>query len=246
MARPWDIPSLLNAMEERAQQDRDWQVLDTQRVGLVGQSLGGYTVLSAAGAPLNFERLRAECEENPEEGRSLNLSKTLQCGAVEVSPEDYNPVQDERIKGVIAVNPVSSILLGQESLAQIQIPTMIITGSDDYIAPSSLEQIRPFTWLTAEQRYLVLLEQGTHFSFLQGNTDEGVFPVPRALIGPDPELAHPYLQVLAQAFFRINLQDQPELAGYLSESYLNTINSEDLPIYVLRSLTEEQLEASLQ
>lgn len=246
VARPWDLSSLLDAMEEQAQQDRAWQVLDTQRVGLVGQSLGGYTVLSAAGAPLNFARLQAECAENPDEGRSLNLSKTLQCGAVEVSPEEYNPVLDERIKAVIAVNPVTSILLGQESLGQIQIPTMVITGSDDYIAPSSLEQIRPFTWLTVEERYLVLLEQGTHFSFLQGDAEEGVFPVPRALIGPDPELAHPYLQVLSQALFRVYLQDQPEFAGYLSETYLNTINPEDLPIYLLRSLTEEQLEASLQ
>ncbi len=246
VARPWDIPTLLDAMEERAQQDPAWRVLDTQRVGLVGQSLGGYTVLSAAGAPLNFDQLRAQCEENPEEGRSLNLSKTLQCGAVEVSPEEYNPVQDDRIQAVVAVNPVSSILLGPEGLAQIKIPTMMITGSDDYIAPSSLEQIRPFTWLTTEQRYLVLLEQGTHFSFLQGDAEEGVFPVPKALIGPDPELAHPYLQSLSHAFFQVHLQDQPKFAGYLSEIYLNQINEEDLPIYVLRSLTEEQLEASIQ
>ena len=246
VARPWDVSTLLDAMEERAQQDPAWQVLDTQRVGLVGQSLGGYTVLSAAGAPLNFDQLRAQCEESPDEGRSLNLSKTLQCGAVGVNPEEYRPVQDDRIQAVVAVNPVSSILLGPEGLAQIEIPTMKITGSDDYIAPSSLEQIRPFTWLTTEQRYLVLLEQGTHFSFLQGDSEEGVFPVPRALIGPDPELAHPYLQTLTHAFFQVHLQNQPDFAGFLSETYLNQISTEDLPIYVLRSLTEEQLEASLQ
>lgn len=70
------------------------------------------------------------------------------------------------MKAVIAVNPITSVVFGQEGMSKIQIPVLMIGGSDDYVAPAVSEQIYPFSWLTSPNKYLMLLEKGTHFSFL--------------------------------------------------------------------------------
>ena len=44
---------------------------------------------------------------------------------------------------------------------------MLIAGSADTVAPALLEQIQPFTWLTSPNKYLVLMNNGTHFSTIE-------------------------------------------------------------------------------
>ncbi|NJN88368.1 MAG: alpha/beta hydrolase [Leptolyngbyaceae cyanobacterium SL_7_1] len=243
ITRPLDITALLDELERRSQTNPSFQGrMDLDRVGVIGQSLGGYTVLALAGAQLNFPRIRQECVDPELRQLSFNLSILLQCRAIDLPSDVYN-LQDDRVKAVLAINPIDSLLFGQEGMSQIQIPTMIVAGSEDIFAPPPEEQFHPFHWLTTDEKYLVVLGQGTHFSFLNTGRQRGVLPVPPDLIGPDPVEVQPYLKVLSTAFFNAYLNDNPTYLPYLSASYLHSIDQDPFSLSLVRELTEEQLNA---
>ncbi|MEN9210471.1 MAG: alpha/beta hydrolase, partial [Thermostichus sp. DG02_2_bins_29] len=244
VARPRDISLLLDVLEEKAEQDLSrWGRLDLQSVGLFGQSFGGYTVLAAAGASLNPTRLQEDCHTSNSNVLSLtlNVSLLLQCRANEMF-RDPNLVQaaeqlaDERIQAVFALNPLTSTVFGPAGLDRVRIPVVIMAGSEDYFAPSLAEQIEPFTWLGSRQRYLVMVEGSTHFTFLGGG-GQGAFPVPRELIGPDPQAARPLLKALTTAFFKTYLDSstQPEAYSiYLTSFYAQSVTPKTLHTTVIR------------
>ncbi|MGF1478734.1 MAG: alpha/beta hydrolase [Cyanophyceae cyanobacterium] len=227
--RPLDITFLLNQLESLY-----GERLNLQQVGVIGQSFGGYTALALAGADLNFERLQTECQslEN-----ALNLSLLLQCIALELPQAQYN-LRDERIAAAIAINPLTSRVFGQEQLASIDIPVMIVSGSADAVTPALPEQIRPFTWLGTPDKYLVLMQGGTHFSTLDESESAGAVPIPAAAVGPAPELAQEYIQALGLAFFSTYTAGEPDYQIYLSASYAQSLSQEPLPLYLVRSLPE--------
>ena len=111
---------------------------------------------------MRFEQLRAD---GSKVDNLFNLSLTLLCRALSLPQRQYNP-GDPRIKAAIAINPLDSRILGQAGLSQIKISLMMIAGSADILTPAFSEQIRPFTWLTTPNRYLILIQGGTHFSTL--------------------------------------------------------------------------------
>lgn len=236
--RSLDVKYLLDELERKSQSDPAWKgQMNLQQVGAIGQSWGGYTVLALAGAKLNFDLLRQECNLT-ERSNPFNLSVLLQCRAAELPPANYN-LQDQRVKAVLAINPLGSILFGQQGLSQVQIPLMTIAGTNDIFAPPVAEQIRPFTWLTTPNKYLVLMSDGTHFSCLGGES-KGALPVPVKLIGPDPALARPSVEVLSTAFFKTYLANRPDYRIYLSQSYIEGISQKPFTLSIVQSLTDLQ------
>ncbi|HHP7230457.1 MAG TPA: alpha/beta hydrolase [Xenococcaceae cyanobacterium] len=223
--RPLDISYLLDQLAVIYQGQ-----IDTDEVGIVGQSFGGYTALALAGAQLNFSHLETECESL---GESFNLSLLLQCLALESEQKTVN-LEDERISTAIAINPLTSAIFGEAGIAKIEIPVMIVSGSADPVTPALPEQIEPFTWLETTEKYLVLLRGGTHFSFLDETS--GAVPVPKAAIGPDPQIAQTYLQQLGLVFFSAYITDDVEYFGYLNADYGEQISNPSLPLSLLRSL----------
>ncbi|MGK7907243.1 MAG: alpha/beta hydrolase [Synechococcus sp.] len=177
--RPLDITALLDYLEQQATIDPAWEgKVRTDRIGLVGHSLGGYTALAAGGAQFDFDYLNQVCSDSKRTILPFNLSLLLQCQVLELPAEEYE-IADDRVAAILAINPIGSALFGPDGFSQIQIPTMIIVGSNDFFAPAMGEQVNPFTWLTNEHRYLVLVENGTHFSFLPGDRGEDVFNLPQ-------------------------------------------------------------------
>lgn len=240
--RPLDITFVLNQVESRVNATPELRGrLNFQQVGVLGQSFGGYTALVLAGAPINPQQLQASCQ-NLEE--TLNLSLLLQCRAGALS-QPVPALQDSRIKAVFAINPITSAVLGQASLSQIKVPTLLVTGTADTIAPAVPEQIQPFTWLTTNDRYLVLMEGGTHFSTLDPTASKDVVPLPPEVIGPSPATGRRYVNALAVAFFQTYIANQPTYRSYLSASYSNTISEALLPLSLLRTLTADQLTQSV-
>ncbi|MEO1299095.1 MAG: hypothetical protein AAFW75_25630 [Cyanobacteria bacterium J06636_16] len=59
--RPRDITAVLDTLAVRAVNEPNLQTLNLQAVGVLGQSLGGYTILAAAGAELNRPELEQQC-----------------------------------------------------------------------------------------------------------------------------------------------------------------------------------------
>jgi predicted dienelactone hydrolase len=236
--RPLDIKYLLNELQRLEKLDPTLQgKLNFQQVGAIGHSFGGYTVLALAGAKINFNQLRQDC--NPITS-SFNLSLFLQCQAIELSPTTYE-LKDDRIKAIMAINPINSSILGEDGISQIKVPVMLVGASQDIFAPPVFEQIRPFTWLSESNKYLALIENATHFSAIAEPTSENnVLPVPAALLGPDRTPVYSYLNALSVAFLETHLLNRPEYRSYLQPSYATYISQEPLNLSILQSLSADQ------
>ena len=238
LQRPLDITAVLDGLASNPQFGSR---VNTDAVGLFGQSLGGYTVLASGGGQLNFEYLAQTCQDASEKILPFNLSLLLQCQMQRLEEGDY-ALQDERVVAVLAVNPVGSAVFGQEGFAGIDVPVLMVAGTHDFFAPAVAEQIVPFTWLTEPNRHLVLVENGTHFSFLSDEV-EGAFDLPQELIGPDPQLALPGMRWLATTFFNTYLnEDERYSEPPLSEVLLSSRTGE-FRYAATRSLTSEQVQA---
>ena len=231
--RPLDIKFVLDYIARNY-----GKKIDTNNVGMIGQSFGAYTALAIAGAELNWQTLNRDCTDLDD---SWNLSLLLQCLALQIPVvETRVNLRDERIKAVVAINPLTSSVFGEQGLSKIKIPVMLVSGSADPITPSLSEQIVPFTWLKTPKKYLVLLEGGTHFSTL--NESAGSIPVPPQAIGPDPKIAQGYVRQLGLAFFSTYITDESTYAQYLNAQYGSLISKPAIPLSLIEFLDSESLQ----
>ncbi|MBW4603922.1 MAG: alpha/beta hydrolase [Calothrix sp. FI2-JRJ7] len=239
--RPLDIKFVLDELTRL--QDSNTTLrgrLNLQQVGVVGQSFGGYTALALAGAKINFEQLNKDC---PALRSSLNVSQLLQCLAVRLPRTEYN-LSDSRVKAVIAINPVGSSILGQTGLSQIKIPVMIVAGSNDTVTPALPEQIQPFTWLTTPNKYLALINGGTHFSTI-AESPNNALPIPQEAVGASPEVSRSYIESLSFPFFQTYVAQQPSYINYLNAGYAKAISQAQLPLSLVRNITPNELQQAL-
>jgi predicted dienelactone hydrolase len=243
--RPLDVKYLLDDLEQRVKTDPIWRDrLNSEQVGLIGHSLGGYTVLALGGAQLNFNQINQECSSPEPNISSFNVAKILQCRFSSLDTNNAN-LSDRRIKAVLALNPLGgSTLLGKEGMQNIKIPVTIFASGEDIFTPAIPEQFFPFVWLTNSHKYLVTFPKGTHFSFLE-RSDRGVLIVPESVVGEKPEFTHPYTKALSLAFFQTYLKQRPEFTGYLTNNYVQAIASPRFPASLTTNFSESQLLQSL-
>jgi predicted dienelactone hydrolase len=221
------ISGMVVPQGDHGQIARQIQRLDLNRVGVVGHSYGGYTVLALGGGRINYPRVQRDCNPN----RSLNPSSYLQCRALELSAsEAATEVADPRVQAVLAMNPLNSTVLGPEGMGQIAVPVMLVASSDDFLTPALPEQIRPFYWLRAPSKYLVMMRGATHFS-VQGPPPPGskVLPVPPELVGQHEAVAQGYMKALSTAFFQRYIRQNPEDVP-LGASYAQRLSQSVMPL----------------
>ncbi|MCX7220972.1 MAG: dienelactone hydrolase [Burkholderiales bacterium] len=104
------------------------------RVGAMGHSAGGYTVLALAGASPNLSRMRKHCLTEASEdpifcsmGRSGESTPPL--------PKVKPSLKDERVRAIVALAP-AGVLLTAESLAAVRPATMIYEAElDRFLVP---------------------------------------------------------------------------------------------------------------
>jgi predicted dienelactone hydrolase len=242
--RPLDITYILNQLEKANRFDSRFKNrLNVQHVGVFGQSLGGYTALALAGAKINFGQLKQDCQPAALQ-KTWNMSLLLQCRALELSisksGKDYN-LRDQRVKAAIAVNPITSSIFGKTGLSQIKTPVMIVSSSDDTVAPALSEQILPFSWLTNSPKYLVMLVGGTHFSTIgNGNPANQQVALPTDMIG-DASQARRYMNILSLPFFQTYVAGKPQYIPYLNATYAQSISSKSLGLSLVQSLNTTEL-----
>jgi predicted dienelactone hydrolase len=242
--RPQDVKSLLDELSRLSQTDPTLKGrLDLQQIGAIGHSFGGYTSLALAGAGINRDRLRNQCVDTQP---TFNLSLILQCRAKSLPSVNYN-LADPRIKAVIAINPLVGTIFGPEGIGKIRIPTMLVSGSHDVVTPAILEQIHPFLWLNAPNKYLALLNNAGHtFSMAppqtRGTLSNSVKGLDALLFGAEPQLSREYLKALSVAFMQTYLGNRPETRNYLSAAYAKYLTRKPVQLELVRSLTAKQLE----
>lgn len=227
--RPLDIRFLLDALDASA--EFGFQ-LDLSQVGVFGQSFGGYTALALGGAQPNAAQLEQSCEAIDE---SWNVSLALQCRALAVMPLPAN-LQDPRVNSLVVINPFTSAVFGAQGLASLAVPTLMIGGNVDTVAPVLLEQIRPFRWIQGENRFLALMLGGTHFSSIAENPDEANVPLPESLVGRDLAMAQNYTKALSLAMFETYMTGRLAARPYLSSSYVQSLQQGRLGLELIQSL----------
>ncbi|MEL6247844.1 MAG: alpha/beta hydrolase [Cyanobacteria bacterium J06626_23] len=226
--RPMSIQTLLDDLTANAAlQGR----INFNQVGVMGHSFGAYTSLTLAGASISSESLAQSC---PPELAQLNVSLLLQCLVPEL-PQPPSALKDERIKAAIAINPFGSAVFGPTGMADISIPLVIVSGSNDTVTPALAEQIRPFSWLTTPERHLLLMENGTHFSAVQDPETSESAALPTEIIGPRPDLAQRYVQAISIAFFRRHLSGESQYDPYLTSSYADTLSQSEMPLSLVNN-----------
>jgi predicted dienelactone hydrolase len=160
--RPKDVSFLLDELERLNRYSPILQgKLNTNRVTVIGHSLGGYTALALAGAELDLDQLRQFCHSIGAGG--LSPSDWVQCTAADVPEHGKVNLRDRRVVQIMALNPVIGHLFSDDSLSRINVPTLVLSGTDDAIAPAVSQQFLPFTQLRAP-KYLVTAIGGTHLS----------------------------------------------------------------------------------
>lgn len=242
--QPLDVKYVLDKLERETRTNSSLKNrINLQQVGVVGQSFGGYTSLALAGGKLIADPQAPRCQTEDYQSLLLDLSSLAKCTFNEISEVDYQ-LKDPRVKAVIALNPMAKIF-GQAGIASIDIPTMLISGTNDLIMPPVAEQIKPFTWLNSDlDKYLVLVKPGTHFSFLREGL--GVLPVPDTAVGVSPTLAYPLIKALSTAFFQAHLAQQPAYQNYLQSDRASFLDNNTFELSIIRSLSNTQLQKLLK
>lgn len=258
--RPRDVSFLLDELERiNRSQDRFGIYIDLEKVGVIGHSFGGYTALALAGAQLDKQTLNAGCQGASFASYLTNPSLRLQCRALQAADRFDVPLKDERVLSVMALNPIGSSLFGRRGLSQIDIPVLMVAGSQDSVAPALLEQLRMFAWLehpdeqprvakvrgrdqivtSYPQHYLVLIEGGKHLYSLPENEDSGLLI--GDLVTKEADTAYDYLRALGLAFLNVEVADYDGFGRGLTREALQRWSQPALPLHVTGVLSEDML-----
>jgi predicted dienelactone hydrolase len=159
--RPKDVSFVLDRLSRLNQFSSTLQgKFNTEQVTVMGHSLGGYTALALAGAKLSLGHLRQFC--NDPQPVVFSPADLLQCNAADlIDPQES--LRDRRVVQTILLNPVMGRLFDAQSLAQVKLPTLMLTGTDDAITPAVSQQFLPFTELRSPKLLLTAIG-GTHLS----------------------------------------------------------------------------------
>ncbi|NYH27875.1 alpha/beta hydrolase family protein [Paraburkholderia bryophila] len=158
--------------------------VDRDRIGAVGFSLGGYTVLELAGARTDlagFERFctspAADAICHPPEAARIRDASGAAVSLLDRSADDAASPEtkasrarsgasyrDPRVKAVFAIAPALGEALTAESLAAIAIPVSLVAGGDDVTAPvdTNIERIAA----SMPKASVTLVPGAWHYTFL--------------------------------------------------------------------------------
>ena len=231
--QPRTVSHLIDQVEQR------WGPrVNTESVGVLGQSLGGYTVTALAGAELDWDHLVKGCAAlNDPNKVVLNPAVVWQCDAPGQVVQQRS-FRDPRVKAVVAVNPVTNPIFSPASLKAIAAPVLFVSGTNDVFAPPVSQQLIPFTSIDQPGSLLALQHNGTHLSFLEGTSK-----LPEFVIGPDQPLARQELRGMALAFFDRHVRDgasaQPLAAPAASSGVLS--GSTPLKLLITPRFSREEL-----
>jgi predicted dienelactone hydrolase len=104
------------------------------RVGALGHSAGGYTVLALAGARPDLSRMRTHCQaEASEDPIFCSLGRSGE--AAPLLPAATPALKDARVRAIVAMAP-TGVLLTADSLAAVRAATMIYVAElDRFLVP---------------------------------------------------------------------------------------------------------------
>lgn len=141
----WFRAQLLSRLIDTIAEDKALAPLvDTRAVGVIGHSAGGSTSFVLGGSRLDPQRFAKVFPES--------------------APVVEGDFSDPRIRAVIALNPGTGPAFSAESVAHLQWPTLILTGTADHIAPAA--QNAKFYADSLPHAQLYELKDADHYTFM--------------------------------------------------------------------------------
>ena len=176
--RPHDLTAIIDELESGLVGDELEAKADTSRVYVFGHSFGGYTTFAAAGADVDYDALRADCDATP---TSEDCEVLADPGVEQAYRAGFG---DPR---VVAIAPQAPALLGmsQEQLAQLEVPTMLMTGRLDQTTTQQESAEPAWAGIDEPGDLWVEMPEGGHFSFISICDD--LAPGVLMLFQPDAE-----------------------------------------------------------
>ncbi|MBN2493132.1 MAG: hypothetical protein JXR96_00970 [Deltaproteobacteria bacterium] len=219
--RPIDIAFVLTKLTELAGQTDDpfHGCIDVQALGMSGHSFGGYTALVVSGGVIDVDAARQRCEAGSE--------SDVFCPYIRFWPAGQQISRPAELSGVLcglAMAPGGYGAFGDDGLAEIHTPTMIMAGLIDEWMPIDVEP-RPIYDALSPPAYKLEIDQAGHMNF----TDICRIPlnqlIPDLAEMCDPDIyldvdrSYEMIQPFSVAFFRKHLRGETAMDAYLSSAY---------------------------
>lgn len=232
--RPKDISFLIDELAFLNTQPGQLQgKFDSQNVTIIGHSLGGYTALALAGAELDLGALRKYCSN------SLTIGEApgdwLQCAATGLK-DDFIQLRDKRIKSAIALNPLTGNLFGKRGLSSVNIPVLMLAGTEDALTPALKHQFAPFTQLRGN-KYLLTAIGGTHLSVSDPNYQASeATNIVKERRGTQTSNLRELVNGVSLAFVKQQTTEAKIYQPFLSSTYARSLSTTQLPLRLVSEL----------
>jgi predicted dienelactone hydrolase len=234
--RPKDVSFVLDRLAKLDGEDGPLQgKLNTQQVTVIGHSLGGYTALALAGGELNLKELKQFCKNRSPIGRSP--ADWFQCAAADLKG-DRIELRDRRVVQVMALNPMTGRLFGNRGLTSVSVPTLILTSTEDAIAPSLDHQLRSFSQLSGP-KYLLSAIGGTHLSITdRANLNEALArsTLVKEHIGKEADPLRQLLRGVSLAFVKQLTPEAQRYQPFLSAAYAQSLSTPTMALRFSKEL----------
>ena len=220
--RPLDISYILDELEQINSESLN-NKLDLQQIGIFGYSIGGTTALSLAGAKIDLEQLKQDCDRSLD---LLNISILYQCRALELSPQQPS-LKDERIKAAFLFVPFGNSLFSQKELSKISMPVMWQVVDRDFLTSLLTEQVPLFNFLENSNRYLVVSEKIPHSNVTLSNQQQ-------SSQAEAFNVAKTYQNILSLVFFKNYVARDKQYQSYLSSEYIQAIEQKPYELHLIK------------
>lgn len=166
-AKLWERPREISRTIDALAKDAVWSAVVASNVGVIGHSLGGWTVVELAGGRFDPQRLEAHCKDHGTLA-SCQVYRKLGAGRDPASRTALaQNLKDRRIKAVISLDLGFGQSFDPSSLRAATVPTLIIAaGMASPQIPAEMESRYVAELLPAATTRYVAIPGAAHFSFL--------------------------------------------------------------------------------
>ncbi len=158
--------------------------VDLGRIGALGYSIGGETVLALAGARIDQPAFLEFCTANPGEetcrvpsmgtvpGNATEMLAAVRTSSAASLARAGDSFRDARIRSVFAIAPAPGQAFHKASFEYVTVPLTMVAGAADTLAPPATNAEQFAAWMP--QARVAVLPGATHYTFLDSCTAQGV------------------------------------------------------------------------
>ncbi len=193
LGRPLQVSALIDAVLAAPALGTS---VDAARIGAVGFSAGGYTVLALAGARPEPRRWERYCSTHPGAGEVCEGG-----GRMRVLHPHLKPKQDPRVRALVVMAPLAIPL---DALSRVRVPVRLYVAGEDAVLAVKDNAERVRRELPRPPEYRLLAGAG-HYVFLAPCSEALRKEIPALCEDPpgiDREQLHAVLAAETSAFFR--------------------------------------------